>query len=96
LNKNNIDLQTECDKLTQDRNILKDNISDIEKSLDLSNIENDRLKTKNDSELKYVNNKLNQMIIENKKQNDIILELNNTINNLENYDHNEEQSNEEY
>lgn len=91
-----IDLQTECDKLTQDRNILKDNISDIEKSLDLSNIENERLKTKNDSELKYVNNKLNQMIIDNKKQNDIILELNNTINNLENYDHNEEQSNEEY
>jgi len=91
-----IDLQTECDKLTQDRNILKDNISDIEKSLDLSNIENDRLKTKNDSELKYVNNKLNQMIIDNKKQNDIILELNNTINNLENNDRNEEQSNEEY
>jgi len=91
-----IDLQTECDKLTQDRNILKDNISDIEKSLDLSNIENDRLKTKNDSELKYVNNKLNQMIIDNKKLNDIILELNNTINNLENNDRNEEQSNEEY
>lgn len=89
-------MQTECDKLTQDRNILKDNISNIEKSLDLSNIENERLKTKNESELKYVNNKLNQMIIENKKQNDIILELNNTINNLEIYDRNEEQSNEKY
>lgn len=76
-------MQTANDNLEHDRRILKDNIENIDKSLEIALSENEDIILKNDNELKFINNKLTEAISNNQSLEAINIELTNTIRILE-------------
>jgi hypothetical protein len=53
-------LQNSIDNLEQDRRILKDNIENIDKSLEIAYKDNQDIILKNDDQIKLLNDKINE------------------------------------